>query len=139
MMSNRTARISLSTSKPAMARDAAAGRSVKALARVVIVGAGQAGGYVAWALRSEGFIGEIVLVGDETHPPYQRPPLSKELLEGTCSIDSTYLWPMGIDATIRLGTAVRGINRAVQTIALSDGEAVWRTGEHTSELHTPRR
>lgn len=48
---------------------------------VVVVGAGQAGAWAARTLRSEGFRGRIVLVGDEAWPPYERPPLSKEQLE----------------------------------------------------------
>ncbi|MGH8722993.1 MAG: FAD-dependent oxidoreductase, partial [Burkholderiales bacterium] len=44
--------------------------------RVVVVGAGQAGLNVARALRGERFGGEIVLIGEEPHPPYERPPLS---------------------------------------------------------------
>ena len=45
--------------------------------RVVIIGAGQAGGQAAYSLRQGGFAGEITLVGDEPAPPDQRPPLSK--------------------------------------------------------------
>ncbi|MGA8009880.1 MAG: FAD-dependent oxidoreductase, partial [Thiomonas sp.] len=44
---------------------------------VVIVGAGQAGLQVAESLRAEGWAGEIILLGDEPHAPYHRPPLSK--------------------------------------------------------------
>src|SRR3989344_3663779 len=43
---------------------------------IVIVGAGQAGGWAAQALRSEGFAGRLVLIGDEVHPPHERPLLS---------------------------------------------------------------
>ena len=50
--------------------------------RVVIAGAGQAGGWFAKTLLGAGFEGEILLVGAERHPPYQRPPLSKEVLVG---------------------------------------------------------
>jgi len=49
---------------------------------VVIVGAGQAGGWAAKTLRAEGFAGRITLVGDEPHPPHERPPLSKAVLAG---------------------------------------------------------
>ncbi|PLZ00394.1 pyridine nucleotide-disulfide oxidoreductase [Burkholderia sp. WAC0059] len=48
--------------------------------RIVIVGAGQAGATVAFGLRRGGFAGEITLVGEETHLPYERPQLSKEML-----------------------------------------------------------
>ena len=50
--------------------------------RVLIVGAGLAGSRCAEVLRAEGFAGEVVLVGEEQHPPYERPALSKELLAG---------------------------------------------------------
>ncbi|MBT5182595.1 MAG: FAD-dependent oxidoreductase, partial [Actinobacteria bacterium] len=48
--------------------------------KVLIVGAGLGGLRTAEALRSNGFSGEIVIVGDESHQPYNRPPLSKEAL-----------------------------------------------------------
>ncbi len=50
--------------------------------KVLIVGAGLAGSRCAEVLRAEGFAGEVVLAGDEAHPPYERPALSKELLAG---------------------------------------------------------
>ena len=50
--------------------------------KVVIVGAGQAGALCALNLRRHGFEGEIVLIGDEKHYPYERPPLSKAALLG---------------------------------------------------------
>ena len=46
----------------------------------IVVGAGQTGGWAAVTMRREGFEGRIVLVGDEPHPPYERPPLSKTVL-----------------------------------------------------------
>lgn len=53
----------------------------------VIVGAGLAGASAAEALRAEGFDGRILLIGEEQDPPYQRPPLSKELLRGEVAPD----------------------------------------------------
>ena len=50
--------------------------------RVVIVGASLAGSRTARELRDAGFSGDIVLVGDESHLPYDRPPLSKQVLSG---------------------------------------------------------
>ena len=61
---------------------------------VVIVGAGHAGGCAAAALRAASFGGRITLVGNEKHPPYERPPLSKELLAGAISVEKTYLRPL---------------------------------------------
>ncbi len=57
----------------------------------VIVGAGQAGAWVARTLRAEGFSGRIVMIGDEDHPPYERPPLSKSILSGATSIAEAVL------------------------------------------------
>jgi 3-phenylpropionate/trans-cinnamate dioxygenase ferredoxin reductase component len=59
--------------------------------RVVIVGAGQAGAQVAVSLRQLGFAGEITLLGDEPHLPYQRPPLSKGYLSGEMALERTWL------------------------------------------------
>src|SRR5438132_8492779 len=47
---------------------------------IVIAGAGQAGGRAAEALRAKGFQGDITMLGEELHPPYERPQLSKEML-----------------------------------------------------------
>lgn len=58
---------------------------------MVIVGGGHAGGQAAAALRSEGFSGRIVMVADEPHLPYQRPPLSKGFLNGDLGIERVYL------------------------------------------------
>jgi 3-phenylpropionate/trans-cinnamate dioxygenase ferredoxin reductase component len=60
---------------------------------VLVVGAGLAGARCAETLRAEGFDGEVVLVGDEVVPPYERPALSKELLAGTRTVESLWLRP----------------------------------------------
>ena len=57
--------------------------------KFVVVGASQAGGWVAKTLRSEGFEGKIILIGEERYLPYERPPLSKPVLSGEVGIDST--------------------------------------------------
>jgi 3-phenylpropionate/trans-cinnamate dioxygenase ferredoxin reductase subunit len=57
----------------------------------VIIGAGQAGYGVARALRADGWSGTITLIGDEPHPPYERPPLSKAVLLGVEPPESTFL------------------------------------------------
>jgi 3-phenylpropionate/trans-cinnamate dioxygenase ferredoxin reductase subunit len=61
--------------------------------RVVIIGAGQAGGEAAQRLRAGGFAGEVVLIGEEPHAPYQRPPLSKKYLAGEMGVDDLLLRP----------------------------------------------
>ncbi|MFJ6565290.1 FAD-dependent oxidoreductase, partial [Streptomyces sp. NPDC091412] len=55
--------------------------------RVVVVGGGIGGGRTCAALRSAGFDGEIVLIGDELHEPYDRPPLTKAFLHGDVDLD----------------------------------------------------
>lgn len=58
---------------------------------MAIVGAGQAGAWIARTLRDEGYAGRIVLIGAEAHPPYERPPLSKAVLAGTADAASVTL------------------------------------------------
>ncbi len=53
---------------------------------LIIVGAGHAGGRAALTLREEGYTGRLILIGDEPHLPYERPPLSKGLLQGTADL-----------------------------------------------------
>ncbi len=93
--------------------------------RVVIVGAGQAGAQVAVSLRQLGFAGEISLLGEEPHLPYQRPPLSKGYLSGEMALERTWLrsegyyQKHGID--LRLGARVAKILRAERAILCADG------------------
>jgi 3-phenylpropionate/trans-cinnamate dioxygenase ferredoxin reductase component len=93
--------------------------------RVVIVGAGQAGVQVAVSLRQLKFEGEILLLGDEPHPPYQRPPLSKKYLMGEMAADRTWLRSQAyyertrID--LRLATRVRALDRARGAVELEGG------------------
>src|SRR4051794_41965136 len=58
--------------------------------RVVVVGAGMAGLRTAEALRAQGYAAEIVVLGDEPHAPYNRPPLSKEALAGELLSELTH-------------------------------------------------
>ena len=59
---------------------------------IVIVGAGQAGGWAAKTLRAEGHAGRVVLIGAERHPSHERPPLSKAVLAGEAHPDTTHLF-----------------------------------------------
>jgi 3-phenylpropionate/trans-cinnamate dioxygenase ferredoxin reductase component len=92
---------------------------------VVIVGAGHAGGRAAEALRAAGHKGRITLIGVEQHPPYERPPLSKELLAGAIPVEKTYIRPrawygeQAID--LRLGSEAVAIDRGAQRVRLKDG------------------
>lgn len=96
--------------------------------RIVIAGAGHAGGSAAALLRQMGWTGGIVLVGEEPLPPYQRPPLSKAWLKGEADAESLALRPAafypGADIDLRLGTRVTAIDRARRSVTLSDGEAL---------------
>lgn len=79
----------------------------------VIVGAGLAGGTAAATLRLNGFEGRLVLIGAEPHPPYERPPLSKQYLRGETSFESALVRPPGYWAEqgveCRFGTRARAI------------------------------
>lgn len=70
--------------------------------RVVVLGAGQAGGWAAMTLRDGGFAGEIILVGEEPYLPYERPPLSKAILAGQLSVNDASLFPPDVYATKRI-------------------------------------
>jgi NADPH-dependent 2,4-dienoyl-CoA reductase/sulfur reductase-like enzyme len=95
---------------------------------VVIVGAGHAGGRAAEALRAAGHTGRVTLVGTENHPPYERPPLSKELLSGAIEHAKTYLYPETFyaekDIGLRLSTTVGAIDRKNQRLDLGNGETL---------------
>jgi 3-phenylpropionate/trans-cinnamate dioxygenase ferredoxin reductase component len=95
---------------------------------IVIVGAGHAGGRAAEALRAAGHTGRVTLVGSEKHPPYERPPLSKELLAGAIEHAKTYLNPETFytekNIALRLGTMVGAIDRKGQRIELHDGDTI---------------
>lgn len=94
----------------------------------VIIGAGQAGGWAAQTLRNEGFSGRLVLVGDEPHPPHERPPLSKAVLSGSAAPETTFLLkPEAFEALgveWHPGIQVRRLDRAAKQAVLSDGQVV---------------
>jgi 3-phenylpropionate/trans-cinnamate dioxygenase ferredoxin reductase subunit len=70
----------------------------------VIVGASLAGGTAAATLRQEGFDGEIILIGEEAHLPYERPPLSKQYLRGEMPFARTLVRPSGFYEDNRIDT-----------------------------------
>ncbi len=95
---------------------------------VLIVGAGQAGARVAQHLREEGYAGSVLLLGDEPHPPYERPPLSKAFLASECEESSLMLqaehyWSER-NVQMRLGTRVGTLDRAQRAATLDDGTVV---------------
>lgn len=97
----------------------------KAEGRIVIVGASLAGLRAAETLRDEGFNGRLTIIGDERHQPYDRPPLSKQVLKGWVPADHTELPQMReLDADWRLGVAAVGLDRVNMEVHLADGEKV---------------
>jgi NADPH-dependent 2,4-dienoyl-CoA reductase/sulfur reductase-like enzyme len=99
------------------------------LKRIVVVGASLAGVRTAQALRSRGYEGDLVLLGDEQCVPYDRPPLSKGYLEGKRTAEQLSLNPANpslseLGADLRLGTAVVKLDIGQQAVALSDGTSV---------------
>jgi 3-phenylpropionate/trans-cinnamate dioxygenase ferredoxin reductase subunit len=100
----------------------------QAAERVVIVGAGHAGGSAAALLRQYGWPGPIMLIGAEPEPPYQRPPLSKAWLKGEAScaalaLRSAEFYPAN-RIELLLSTQVTGIDRANRLVTLGTGGRV---------------
>jgi 3-phenylpropionate/trans-cinnamate dioxygenase ferredoxin reductase subunit len=97
-------------------------------APIVIIGAGQAGLQTAESLRAEGYAGEVLMIGDEPQPPYQRPPLSKAYLLGEFSEAQLIIRaPEALarkNITLLSGISVTAIDRAVKQIHFSDGRAL---------------
>lgn len=93
--------------------------------RVVIIGAGHAGGTAAALLRQYAFEGPIAIVGDEPIAPYQRPPLSKAWLKGEADADALALKPEAFyaerDIDLRLSDPAVSIDRAAKTVTLKSG------------------
>ncbi|GAA1561478.1 NAD(P)/FAD-dependent oxidoreductase [Kribbella lupini] len=125
--------------------------------RVVVVGASAAGSTTAQTLRREGFAGAITVIGDEPHLPYDRPPLSKQVLLGSWPAERTSFGPsttyaeQGID--LRLGSRAAGLDLSRRVVELATGEEVgWdhlvvatgvqplrlREGHHLDGVHVLR-
>jgi 3-phenylpropionate/trans-cinnamate dioxygenase ferredoxin reductase subunit len=92
---------------------------------IVIVGAGQAGFWAARTLRTQGYDGRLVLVGNEPHPPYERPPLSKQVLKGDAEPRSAWLATpeqLGeLQIDVLSGQSAITIDRAGRVVRLDDG------------------
>ncbi len=100
-------------------------RALRRDGRIVIVGASLAGLRAAEQLREEGFTGSLTLIGDEPHEPYDRPPLSKQVLLGRVPPEDTDLpRRRAVDAHWRLGVAATGLDRDGRRVLLADGTAV---------------
>jgi NADPH-dependent 2,4-dienoyl-CoA reductase/sulfur reductase-like enzyme/ferredoxin len=90
--------------------------------RIVIVGASLAGLAAAATLRREGFTGALTMIGDEPYRPYDRPPLSKQVLDGWVAPDHTGLPRAdGLDARWLLGVPATGLDPAGKQVHLGDG------------------
>ncbi|MFI0237939.1 NAD(P)/FAD-dependent oxidoreductase [Streptomyces sp. NPDC016845] len=110
-------------------------------APVVVVGASLAGLRAAEQLRAAAWRGPVTLVGDEPHMPYNRPPLSKEVLAGTASFDSLAFRPRASVADVewRLGTRAVRAELDRQTVELSDGRTLAYSGLVVATGMRPRR
>ncbi len=93
----------------------------------IIVGAGQAGGRAAMLLAERGYSGPVTLIGAEALPPYERPPLSKEMLADTATTPAFLASPeeyARLGVALRLGRQVVRIARAEKRVILDDGTAL---------------
>ncbi|MFI5731034.1 NAD(P)/FAD-dependent oxidoreductase [Kribbella sp. NPDC051587] len=114
---------------------------------IVIVGASLAGATAAKTLREEGWTGGIVLIGSETELPYERPPLSKDVLLAKKGPESAQLhdqqWYDDNTVELRLGTTVTAIDSAAHTVTLEDGSTqsyaklLIATGSRVRRLDVP--
>jgi len=99
---------------------------------VTVVGASLAGMRAAEALRREGFDGRVTVVGDETDAPYDRPPLSKQVLAGEWEPDRIALYDdeslADLQLTWRLGARAVGFDAATHTVTLAGGERLSADG-----------
>ncbi|MGW7313046.1 NAD(P)/FAD-dependent oxidoreductase [Streptomyces sp. NPDC054865] len=93
--------------------------------RIVVVGASLAGLRAAETMRDKGFTGSLTMIGDEPYEPYDRPPLSKQVLLGKATADHTALpRRRDIGAEWRLGVPASGLDMAGRRVLLADGGAV---------------
>lgn len=92
--------------------------------QVVVVGASLGGLRAGEALRDFGYEGRLVIVGDEAHMPYNRPPLSKQLLEGTMADSECMFAADSVEADWRLGVGAVGLDLSTRRVRLSGGGEV---------------
>lgn len=121
--------------------------AIKQKETTVIVGGGHAAGVLMTTLLQKKYQHEVVLVGEEPHPPYQRPPLSKNYLAGEVDQESLYLKPRSVYENaghqLRLGVRAEQIDRDNKTLILSDQSTlkydrlVLATGSHVRRLKAP--
>lgn len=109
--------------------------------QVVVVGAGLGGLRATEALRGAGYDGHLVVIGDEPHLPYNRPPLSKEALAGGVAVEDLHFRRKAVidDVEWRLGSAVASSDIAEGTVTLEDGSVVPFAGLVIASGIRPRR
>jgi 3-phenylpropionate/trans-cinnamate dioxygenase ferredoxin reductase subunit len=109
---------------------------------LVIVGAGLAGAKAAQTLREEGFDGDVVLLGEESEAPYERPPLSKGLLRGTAGRDTVFVhdagWYTEHGIDLRTGVGVGAVDRDARQVELTDGQRIGYDAALLTTGSTPR-
>jgi 3-phenylpropionate/trans-cinnamate dioxygenase ferredoxin reductase subunit len=116
-------------------------------ADIVIVGTGHGGAQAAIALRQQGFAGSILMIGRDSEPPYERPPLSKDYLAGDKPFERILIRPPQFwaerDVALRLGSHVSALDPAARTLTVSGGETVsygtliWAAGGDPRRLSCP--
>jgi 3-phenylpropionate/trans-cinnamate dioxygenase ferredoxin reductase component len=110
---------------------------------LIIVGGGMAGAIAAQTLREEGFDGSITLFGQEPNVPYERPPLSKDYLQGNAERDSIFVhpesWYAEHDVELSLGDAVTSLDPAARTVTTSTGTQLRYDKLLLATGSTPRR
>ncbi|WP_265522930.1 NAD(P)/FAD-dependent oxidoreductase [Oerskovia flava] len=99
-----------------------------AQAPYVVVGGGLAAAKAAEGLREEGFTGDVVVVTDEDHLPYERPPLSKDYLRGEVGRDTVFplaeSWYAEHEVEVRTGRTVTALDTDAHRLTLADGGAL---------------
>ena len=92
---------------------------------LVIVGAGQSAAQCVLTLKRNNFEKPIVVIGEEDHLPYQRPPLSKDYLSGDVGLDRIYMKTQDFydqnNVTVKISTKVQSLDRKEKMIHLSKG------------------
>jgi len=109
----------------------------------LIIGASLAGAKAAEALRGEGFDGPLVMVGEESERPYERPPLSKDYLLGKADRETVYVhpqqWYTEHDVDLRLGVAVTAVHPSAHEVSLADGSRIGYAKLLLTTGSSPRR
>jgi 3-phenylpropionate/trans-cinnamate dioxygenase ferredoxin reductase subunit len=111
---------------------------------VAIVGAGHAGAACAIALRLQGFVGSIAMIGDEPDPPYERPPLSKDYLSGSKTFERLMIRPLSFwaerEIALHLTTRVSTVDAGAHVLTTAGGDTfsysnlIWAAGGRARRL-----